>query len=470
MKHTTKCHRYRRSFLLAALVAFLFAGCSEFGVHDLTRSQARDVDFTVSDVSVVEGDEQISLSWTDPTDSRLEAIQVEYTPGAGVLMLEPGTESAIVTGLSNGTDYRFDIYAITGSDFVGPSVSATGTPSFPVFADDAWESDASNHRRRLVLDNRRYPEAFAGFPLMVRLDSSRIDYREAAADGGDLRFFDAGNATELYYEVESWNAEGESIVWVRVPEIAASSRDSIWMYWGGGATTTYANPAEVWSEYEVVLHLANGVSDSSPNGWHGSITGSPTYEAGAVGAAIRIGYDGTTKSYVDVEGYVNEHHTKTLGAYTVEVWMLGDQAPDSSTINGPLMGQNFFNIGWNHQNSDFLGTYHFKHTVRTWASVPASPLSADTWYYAAAVFDGAAGTATSYRNGAVDNELTGYGGEAGDKASYLRLGSDGSRADVFDGLVDEVRITHRTRSAAWISAQHLSMTDGTITFGEVETR
>ncbi|MFW5686402.1 MAG: DUF2341 domain-containing protein [Spirochaetota bacterium] len=464
MKHH---HALIRS-LIALATAVALGGCSELGIYDLTESQARDADFAVGSLEADAGDEQITLSWNDPADDRFSAVQIEYSPGAGVLTVDPGTQSITIGSLTNGTSYQFDLYAIADSGPVGPAVTVMATPSLPSFPDDEWHSAASVSRRRLVIDGREYDEVFEGFPLMVQLDSARIAYTEAAADGSDLRFFDAGNTSELFYEIESWDPSGESIVWVRVPALAAGSRDYIWMYWGGGATTSFADASEVWSEYELVLHLSDDLTDSSPNARNGSAVGSPVYAEGPAGTAIRVGDEAIASAYVNVPGYASDFDHTTLGAYTVELWMLGDDVPATDTTNGPLMGQSFFSMGWDNTNTLYTGTYHFRHTTENWTPVAASPLAAETWYYAAAVFDGTAGTATSYRDGGVDNQLTEYPGTVGDRASYLRIGEDGGIGDIFDGMVDEVRITHQTRSAAWIAAQYRSMTDALVIFGEVE--
>lgn len=386
-------------------------------------------------------------------------------------MVAPGTQQATISGLTNGTRYDFSIYAMRSNGRSGTPVAVSATPLLPDFADDAWGGGTSVRRIRLLVDNRDSAESHVNFPLMVRLDSSRIDYSQT--DGSDLRFFTEGNTTELFYEIERWDETGESIVWVRINELPALTRSYLWLYWGGDASA-FQDAAQVWSEYELVLHMADSTNDSSSHGRHGAAAdsdGGPAavaYEDGAIGQAVRIG-DSPVATWVEVDDYVSSFNGVGLSEYTVEVWMRGDAAPGFAAPAGPLMAQRAFNIGWDHTNGSYLESFHFNHSTAGWNALVPGSLASSTWYYAAATFDSTAGIATSYLDGTAGRALSGLTGPMSGELSYLRVGTDGSNANVFDGLVDEVRISHTAKSAAWIAAQHRSMTDTMILFGPAET-
>lgn len=447
-----------------ALYAVDTAGTSGLGVT--VTGTPRLHALAIGSASVSGGDEEISVSWSDPDAAGLTGFELTVEPGGFVETVAPGVESVVVGNLENDVEYTVTITALGEGDDRGPTRTLTATPRLPTFPDDSWAVTSAVSRRRILIDNRGVAESFTGFPLMVRLDASRIDY--GATDGTDLRFFDAGVSTELPYEIERWDESGESIVWVRVPEISANARDSIWIYWGGGAATSFHDSAAVWQEYELVMHLNGTLTDSSPNGRDGSAVGSVRFEAGAVAEGVRVG-DTSGTSFVDIPSWENDFDRTTLGAYTVEVWMRGDAAPELGSPNGPLMAQHHFNIGWDHNNAGYVGTYHFRHQTASWTPIPASPLEGGRWYYAAAVFDGSAGTATSLRDGAVDSVRDGLTGTTSDRVTYLRLGADGGAPSVFNGLVDEVRVAHVARTSSWIAAQHRSMQDAMIELGAVET-
>lgn len=66
----------------------------------------------------------------------------------------------------------------------------------------------------------------------VVLTPANFDYTRADPSGASLYFTDAGG-TALPHYVETWSWGGTSVVWVRVPNLAASSSTQIAMYYGG---------------------------------------------------------------------------------------------------------------------------------------------------------------------------------------------------------------------------------------------
>jgi Domain of unknown function (DUF2341) len=111
---------------------------------------------------------------------------------------------------------------------------------------------------------------------MVALNSSRVNYNLIKAAGADIRFVDSDNQTILDYEIERWDTSGTSTVWVKVPQIDASSNtDYIYMYYNNNAASDAQDAAGVWSNgYSAVYHfgqttgaytdsVSNHVSNSS---------------------------------------------------------------------------------------------------------------------------------------------------------------------------------------------------------------
>ena len=107
------------------------------------------------------------------------------------------------------------------------------------------------------------------FPMLVRLSLANhpsFDLNSFAdpSTGGDLRFYDQDN-TELVYEVDEWNASGESLVWVKVPSLSPSSK--VFAYWGNDDNTTvpsYRIDGSLWSGFDGVWHMED-TTDSSSN-------------------------------------------------------------------------------------------------------------------------------------------------------------------------------------------------------------
>ncbi len=73
------------------------------------------------------------------------------------------------------------------------------------YAQEAWWDEDWLSRRQITLNNASSSENLINFPILVKLDSSSIDYSKTQNSGQDLRFVDADGSTELSYEIETWN-------------------------------------------------------------------------------------------------------------------------------------------------------------------------------------------------------------------------------------------------------------------------
>ena len=69
------------------------------------------------------------------------------------------------------------------------------------------------------------------YTVRIVLNSSIINYNMFRPDGGDIRFKDR-HGKLLGYWIERWNVSGDSIIWVKIPEIPASGTSEILMLYG----------------------------------------------------------------------------------------------------------------------------------------------------------------------------------------------------------------------------------------------
>ena len=95
-------------------------------------------------------------------------------------------------------------------------------------------------------------------PVPLILTPDRVDYSAIRRDGMDLEISDVETDEVLPFEIEEWNPDGESVLWVRVPQIdpgpAGATIRVTYGRWDAGET--YA-PQEVWSNgYVAVYHFA----------------------------------------------------------------------------------------------------------------------------------------------------------------------------------------------------------------------
>ena len=119
---------------------------------------------------------------------------------------------------------------------------------------NAWWDANWGERERLVFDNSASGTDLDDFPVLVALDSTRIDYSKVQNAGQDLRFVDSDDSTLLDYEIDVWDESGTSYVWVKVPRIdAGSDTDHIWMYYDNAGASSGEDMFGTWSDNSVIV-------------------------------------------------------------------------------------------------------------------------------------------------------------------------------------------------------------------------
>lgn len=337
-------------------------------------------------------------------------------------------------------------------------------------APDWWDSTWT-YRQRLTLDNNSQAETLLDFPVLVRLTPPRTDYANMVADGADLRFVDA-LGVPLDYEIEHWNPAGESLVWVKVAEIAgASASDFLWLYFGNPAALDGQSPSAVWSDdFAAVWHLNDpgsgdppppfDIFDAGPGANHGVNAG-----ATAVPGRVSGGRHFTGGAYIDV---ASPPGVMLTGALTLESWVQVSDPDDGSYRrifskkngwDGPAGYELEYNAGLNFLTLLGGGNNYGR----------AESVDLDTgWHHLAGTISG--GTARVFVDG-IDVTTDSTIGPLVADAQALHLGRHSAGgSDHFEGGLDEMRVSAVARSADWIAAQYASMTDTLVSYGPVEDR
>ncbi len=344
----------------------------------------------------------------------------------------------------------------------------------PVQASPSWWNTDWEYRQKLTFDNRGQSENLENFPVLVKLDSTRINYSKTRDSGQDIRFVDSDDSTVLSHEIEEWDETGDSWVWVNVPQIdGSSSADHIYMYYGNLVAPDGQNPTAVWdTHYKGVWHLNRGsgsVLDSTTNDNDGTNSGAIRGASGKIDDAFN--FDGTD-DYVEVPDSSSLDITAVV---TIEAWVnpaeISHYAPgiackwDWSTTN-PQRSYSLYLATYN--NTFFMisadGSYQAE-------LLSPTELATSTWYHLTGVSTGSKWIV--YINGQMDCEkdftTSIHSGTA--KFSIGASLQDGSVStdETFEGAIDEVRVSDTVRSADWIKAQHLSMINNFITYGSAES-
>ncbi len=369
----------------------------------------------------------------------------------------------------NGTDGADDIVLdwVRVRKYVTPeptsALEAQEGESVCDVANQMWWDTDWGRRRKITFNNSAQTEDLDNFPVLIRLDSTRIDYTRTQNSGQDLRFVDVDHQTVLDHEIELWDEAGSSYVWVRIPRIdGSSSTDFIWMYYDNGTIGDGQNATGVWdASYRGVWHLReNGgpYAESTANPNPGTTTSAPTRVAGRIGFGQE--FDGAN-NFIDAG---NDSSLDLTGAVTLEAW---------------VQLQSLIALSW---GADFVGKedqYRLYHdwdvnqrvTLTIDSPVPPypsdQPVPLNAWLYVVGVYDGT-DNAHIYVDGVLRDTVSGAGAPITSSASPVGIGRDLDDNETFDGLIDEVRISSVPRSGDWVAAQHLSMTDAFVSFsGEV---
>ena len=341
----------------------------------------------------------------------------------------------------------------------------------------AWWDRAWTRRRPLTFANAGQEGSLNGFPVLVILDSTRIDYAVAAADGADLRFVDDDGETVLPAEIDTWNPEGRSFVWVGVPRIDAGSDDDfVHMYYGND------NPSEApegspWAEgFAGVWHMGDSLADASGNGNDGVASGTSRAE-GVIGGARQFSDEtdavdaGASQSLTDVFDGGGSASAWVFAVSYGRPWYsrIIDKARDVSSNEGYALL--LADDGESVATVRFARGFDAEHAG--WSATPGS-FSLGAWHHVAVTYDATVGSNAPvlYIDGealALDMTNPGAGAPESDREQRLVLGNSSSEPSGLEGMLDEVRVARTLRTSDWIVAEYLCGTDAFVTFGAEES-
>ena len=357
--------------------------------------------------------------------------------------------------------------------------AATGTTTFVM-----WDDPAQIFRNWTAIEVKGTTNALADFIVPVRISEERMPgFYYDAANTDELVFLADGAL--LSYDVDTWNTNGESVVWLKIPTLPTEGI-TVTMYWNlrDGQIAPENTPTDVWSDYVGVWHMSetNKVSGSNlgavtvkdasghqdgtghrsssvADGIFGNARGRT--ETGAKGYAATVPeypeLDALSDSAFTISGWINLRSTTTAWGYLFarkdnddyNGWAAQFRGSNGSTGNND--GISFFTSGGGNRYT-FNTTGKFT-TTGVWTKYD---------------FVRSGTTLSFYLNGVLVNTVSNINPVvSGDQpftigGMNVESSDTGKKASTLNGYSDEVRLMPAAMSAEQIAAEYKYQSDSTM--------
>jgi len=317
-----------------------------------------------------------------------------------------------------------------------------------------------SYRRSVTISNNGTEQT--DYQINVILDGT-FNYSETASDGSDIRFNYDG--ISLRYWIEYWNQSGNSSIWVKVPLIPSGGK-VIYMYYGKPGETAASNFDNTFTKNSgfsglvAQWHMDEGsgssIDDSSSGSNDGTISGASW--AGADGGkwftSTTAGFStGDSLSFDGTDDYVTVADSTSLDvtAITIALWIKA-----GSVSSTQYLVAKWLPTGDNRAYSLFLNgstvVFETSFDGSTYNTLNSSTsLIASTWYHIAVTFSGTA--KVIFINGSSSGNTSVTGTLRNSNANLtIATVNDGTLADFYEGIIDEVSIYNRALTADEVKA------------------
>ncbi len=367
-------------------------------------------------------------------------------------------------------------WATTGAKTVSLSVTSssgcTATSSQTVNVNNTTYGNYA-FRRSVTLNttSASITTNLSNFPALLSIQSNDLIITGTCGDkvfipngpNYDFAFVDPSSATELYYQVESYNqTTGTLLVWVRLPSVNYAANNVISFYYGSLAPTVTHNTAffqNTWtSDYQAVYHFneaaySGTTQDGTGNGRTATLVGfqASDFTTGKIGSAYTFGGTAGSPTANDMEAV----NSPVSGAFTLSAWVkssntvLDEKIITNQDASGYLSGGYKLGIFFTIPETEGVTKLNRPNTPNPTA------LSNNVWYYLQGVYDGA--TMSTYVNGVQYKQLAVTGNIP--SASTLYIGIGEGKQFPFSGIIDEPRVSNVAKTTDWLKMEYVDQND-----------
>ena len=170
-------------------------------------------------------------------------------------------------------------------------------------------------------------------PVLLRLHAGNFGYfTDTLPDGADLRLMSSDDKTPLKFHIERYDpVTGMGLIWVRVPQVAASAPASTYLYYGNAKAPAGADAAGTYdAEQALVLHFgeAEGLpKDATANGNHAAESTAQALPGSLIGGGVRF----TGSETLRVAGSASLAVDPAKGL-TLSLWLKPDAAASGAVL------------------------------------------------------------------------------------------------------------------------------------------
>jgi hypothetical protein len=360
-----------------------------------------------------------------------------------------------LTNLVAQTNYFFRFYATNASGEAWASASTT-------LSTIILNPSDYGSKLKITFSGYNRGETLSNFPALVVLNTNTpgFSYRQfASPTGGDLRFTDASGWLLIPHEIDEWNTNGSSFVWVNVPLLSGPT-NFIWAYWGNPAAPSLppsSTNGSVWSaNHELVWHLKeSGFPYADSVQQYPAISGvTPSSSTGEIGRGVSL--NGSSQ-------YLKAAPVALGTAFTLSAWIKID--PAASNIQTVWANKS---AGWNSNGiALFVDSYNTADqqlrlesgngVTGVTATTATGAVSFGQWHRVTAAIDRSAGTGRLYVDGIDRTTATPVVTDFQNQGPITAGQFTNNTGFWFKGVLDEIRIEDGVRSSNWIWATTITV-------------
>ncbi len=186
-----------------------------------------------ADLTATKGNARVTLSWTDPSNSNIDGYEYRQGSGSsfawgswmGISGSTATTVSHTVTGLTNGTQYSFQVRAVDGTANGAASDTVTATPAPPPGKPANLAGAAGDGEAVLTWDNPNN-SAITGYEYSYAVSGTLVDWTAMPGSGAGtttytLTGLDNGSTYQIRIRALAGSAQGtqSDLVTVTLPVV-----------------------------------------------------------------------------------------------------------------------------------------------------------------------------------------------------------------------------------------------------------